>query len=1028
MDYLYIGDFIKSLQIKKQLQDSIPVSCFTATAKQMVIQDIRSYFKDKLNIDLEVYTARASRTNLRYEVRPKLDEREKYNTLRDLIEEKACPTIVYVSRTKKAYMLAEQLTKDGFNAKPYHGKMDVKEKTENQDAFISGEVQVMVATSAFGMGVDKKDVRMVVHYEISDSLENYVQEAGRAGRDERLSADCYILFNEEDLSRHFILVNQTKLTIKEIRQVWRAIKMLTHARSTASNSALEIARMAGWDDSIADVETRVTTAVAALEASGYLARGQNMPRIFANSILTKNAQEAIDKINGSTNFDERQKINATRIIKKLFSSKTRKQHDDEVAESRVDYISDHLGIPKEEVITIITLLREDNILADTKDLTAFVRKDESKNRSLAIVETFGKIENLLLPLLEEEPITFNLKAVNEKGAAEDIDITPKRIRTIINFWSIRSWIKTSRPGYSKNETTLVLSQPKELLRNKIQRKHELARFVVEYLFEKIPANEKNTTRNQVLIEFSIHELKQEFQRRATLFQTAITIDDIEDTLFYLSRIDAIKIEGGFLVLYNRMAINRLQEDNRKQYTNEDYTKLREHYEHKIQQIHIVGEYAKKMIADYKGALQFVDDYFQLNYSSFLNKYFPGSRREDLKQNLTPTKFRQIYGSLSPAQLNVIKDTESKYIVVAAGPGSGKTRVLVHKLASLLLTEDIKQEQLLMVTFSRAAATEFKKRLIALIGNAANYIEIKTFHSYCFDLLGKVGSLEESRGIVKAAVEKIARGEAEPSRITKTVLVIDEAQDMDAEEYALVEALMVYNEDLRVIAVGDDDQNIYEFRGSDSKYLRKLITEKHARKYEIVENYRSKKNLVEFTNAFAETLRQRLKANRIHAKQTNNGRIKIVRYASNNLVAPLVHDLLTTALAGSTCVLTRTNQEAEWVAGMLLKSNQPARLIQELGYFNLYDLHEVRYFLHQVKPAAGSFVIDDEVWFSAKRQLADQFGRSSKLEVAQAIIRDFEATNPKRKYFSDLEDYIRDSKLEDFYGSITSSSSLRVSPI
>src|SRR5690606_41008694 len=95
--------------------------------------------------------------------------------------------------------------------------MDVKEKTENQDAFISGDVQIMVATSAFGMGVDKKDVQMVIHYEISDSLENYVQEAGRAGRDENLTADCFVLFNDEDLGKHFVLLNQTKLTVKEIR-------------------------------------------------------------------------------------------------------------------------------------------------------------------------------------------------------------------------------------------------------------------------------------------------------------------------------------------------------------------------------------------------------------------------------------------------------------------------------------------------------------------------------------------------------------------------------------------------------------------------------------------------------------------------------------------------------------------------------------------------------------------------------------------------------------------------------------------
>ena len=115
--------------------------------------------------------------------------------------------------------------------------------------------------------------------------------------------------------------------------------------------------------------------------------------------------------------------------------------------------------------------------------------------------------------------------------------------------------------------------------------------------------------------------------------------------------------------------------------------------------------------------------------------------------------------------------------MAAGPGSGKTRVLVHKLASLLLTEDVKHEQLLMLTFSRAAATEFKKRLLELIGNAANFIEIKTFHSYCFDLLGRVGSLPDAKMSKRQLRNQVQRNR--DIRITKTVLVVDEAQDMNS---------------------------------------------------------------------------------------------------------------------------------------------------------------------------------------------------------------------------------------------------------
>ena len=447
VDYLYIGDFIKGIQEKKNLADGIPVSCFTATAKPRVIEDIRTYFHEKLALDLELFTSKVTRTNLQYNVVEKANEEEKYQAVRDLIEEKRCPTIIYVSRTRKAYILAERLCQDGYLARPYHGKMDTKEKTANQDAFIAGEVPIMVATSAFGMGVDKKDVGMVIHYEISDSLENYIQEAGRAGRDETIVADCFVLYNEEDLGKHFILLNQTRLSIKEIQQVWKAIKEITRFRSTVSNSALEIARKAGWDDNVVEIETRVTTAIAALEDAGYLKRGQNMPRIFANSILARNAQEAIDKINASEKFAEKQKEKGVRIIKKLFSSKSRKQSSEETGESRIDHISDHLGIVKEEVINIVNLLREEQILADAKDLTAFIRKGDNKNRSLHIVETFSRIENFLLPRVDEQEKTLHLKELNEGAATEGCDeVSINKIKTILNFWAIKHWIKRKNQG------------------------------------------------------------------------------------------------------------------------------------------------------------------------------------------------------------------------------------------------------------------------------------------------------------------------------------------------------------------------------------------------------------------------------------------------------------------------------------------------------------------------------------------------------------------------------------------------------
>jgi len=190
VDYLYIGEFISNLQRAKDMPQSIPVSCFTATAKQRVISDIKEYFRNALSVELEVFQASAARVNLSYHIFAEEGETGKNLKLRQLLQDNNCPTIVYVSRTRRAEQLAAKLTEDGFPAMPYHGRMDKQLRIASQDAFMSGEVNTIVATTAFGMGVDKKDIGMVIHYDISDSLENYVQEAGRAGRDENIRADC----------------------------------------------------------------------------------------------------------------------------------------------------------------------------------------------------------------------------------------------------------------------------------------------------------------------------------------------------------------------------------------------------------------------------------------------------------------------------------------------------------------------------------------------------------------------------------------------------------------------------------------------------------------------------------------------------------------------------------------------------------------------------------------------------------------------------------------------------------------------
>lgn len=1013
VDYLYIGKFISQYQRKKKCREPIPVSCFTATAKQKVVQDICDYFRRTLGLDLRIFASSATRTNLRYSVVHAESDEDKYLKLRSLIAESTCPTIVYVSRTKRTLQLAEKLTRDGLPALPFNGRMDADEKIANQNAFMGDSVRVIVATSAFGMGVDKKDVGLVVHYDISDSLENYVQEAGRAGRDPHLEARCYVLYSDADLDKHFILLNQTKLSISEIQQVWKAVKELTRQRTSVCCSALEIARKAGWDDSTPDIETRVRTAVAALEQAGYLERGNNMPHVYATGITVSNMDEARKRITESLLFEAGEVETAARIIKSLISKKyIAKAHDSE-AESRVDYLADILGLSRSVVVSCVERMRQEGILADSMDISAFLSDaGESEHKSRRLLERFGNLERYILGHIPEESLRISCKQLNDNAQKDGVSTsTEKDIRTVLYFLTVRGYVSKREDAAHNIEVTRLLDMKSTIER--FERRLEISRFAIERLHSLVPPDADDEARHNG-VRFSVVRLLNDLKASSqSLFGQLrdVQLEDVEEALLYLSKIGALKLEGGFLVLYNPMNIRRIK-DNRLRYKQEDYRMLDEFYRQKIQQVHIVGEYANLMVRDYAAALQYVQDYFQMDYRRFVSKYFKGERQREIERNITPAKYDQLFAVLSARQMEIISDKESRCIVVAAGPGSGKTRVLVHKLASLLLLEDVKHEQLLMLTFSRASAVEFKQRLMALIGNVAHYVEIKTFHSYCFDLLGRVGNLDDSKDVVRRAAQMIADGEVEPNRIAKTVLVIDEAQDMSAEEYALVRALMAVNEEMRVIAVGDDDQNIYEFRGSDSRFMARLLADSGGRLVEMTENYRSARPVVDFANAFVRTIGGRMKSEPIICSGTHDGAVCIHRHASHVMYQPLVDDLTAHRGPGTTCVLTQTNEEAVIVVALLRKRGLSSKLVQSMDGFRFRNMAEVRMFLKIICNGTSAPVIPDGVWEEAKQKTFAKYADSASLHYLQRCVRLFEQIN-RKKYLTDFKEFVSESSVEDF---------------
>jgi len=169
----------------------------------------------------------------------------------------------------------------------------------------------------------------------------------------------------------------------------------------------------------------------------------------------------------------------------------------------------------------------------------------------------------------------------------------------------------------------------------------------------------------------------------------------------------------------------------------------------------------------------------------------------------------------------------------------------------------------------------------------------------------------------------------------------------------------------------------------------------------------------FTNKYAEQILHRFKTIPIVSVHKENGNIRIVDYENDNFIVPFVKDILSTDLSGTTGVLTKTNDEALQITGLLLKNSIPAKLIQSNDGFNLYNLFEIRSFIEDLGLDNSNPTISLDAWNNAKRKFARKHNKSSNYDLCKKLLVDFQETNPKVRYSSDFEVFIKESKPEDF---------------
>ncbi|MFT4240731.1 MAG: RecQ family ATP-dependent DNA helicase [Acidovorax sp.] len=885
-DYLYVSRFIR-----KTYKNPSPVFCFTATAKPDVVQDICQHFGKHLGMQLSRLEGGVERKNLLYEVHA-VPTATKYaaalRLLQDALQDGG-GAIVFCARQKTVEEVAGFLKSAELKCAHFHGGMQGEEKRAVQEAFIRGDLQVIAATNAFGMGVDKPDVRLVIHLDTPGSLENYLQEAGRAGRDQA-PARCVLLHDEADMDVQFRLLKNARLTQGDIQSILRALRAI-RARDRAEDEVVastgEILRQTPdkqrIDPDARDADTKVRIAIAWLEESRILERHENHTRVFPGSLLVANEDEARERL--------LKKLGADTDIAPYLAIVSALMNTEDDESLSTDELMGITGLDSRTIAAMLRELDRWRLLSNDTELGVIFHKEPPTTQRLA---ELAHLENALLTHLREtapdadqqewQPLDVrSLCDVLRRDTQLDLD--PPRLGRLLKSFAepfgesggdAQRGFFAMRPG-GGDLRHVRLQRSWQSIEATRARRMRLAQALVA-TFDGLRKN------NALLATCKQGELEALLQADATLADLEIKDWDtaLRAALLYLDANEVLHLARGKAVFRSAMRIRFDAEANRRQFSKADYAELALHYKDKTIQIHVMAEYAKLALHKAQEAMRFIVEYFSLSWQEFVRRWF-ADRKDVLELATTEAAHRRILTELrNPAQQAIVAAKPEGSQLVLAGPGAGKTRVIVHRIAWLLRECMVQPEEIMVLTYNRSAAAEIRARLWSLVGQDAAGVAVQTLHSLAMRLTGTSYAVALERGesidfsaVIRqatACLQKAAPsgGEDDETSLARErllaglrFLLVDEYQDINGEHYALISALagrslQAEHDRLSLMAVGDDDQNIYAFDGADVRYIRQFEADYQAQRFNLLENYRSTAHIIDCAAQVIAPARNRMK--------------------------------------------------------------------------------------------------------------------------------------------------------------------------
>jgi ATP-dependent DNA helicase RecQ len=904
-DYRYLGRFIK----EKAGEACVPpVLCLTATAKPEVVSDILAHFRERVGIELQCFDGGAKRENLDFVVM-QTTPATKLAHVHQLIEadlsaDASGGAIVYCATRKQTEEVAAFLKEKGWAANYFHSKLQPETKKSVQESFIKGELRVIAATNAFGMGIDKPDVRLVIHADIPGSLENYLQEAGRAGRD-REEARCILLYTPEDVEKQFGMSARSRLTQKEIQAILRSLRNLGKKKRKDGKSGGEIIATpgeillededVGFERDPATDDTRVRTAVSWLEESQLLTREENLVQVFPSSLRVTSLEEARKKLaaRGLPNIYQNQLL---AIVDALITVDA----DESIT---TDELMGIARLSPEKLRLAMADLEQLGISSNDTALTAYVHvgvERASKKR----LEEVAQLEAALIAELrlnapdlavgEQSVLHLRIASQHLKDAGHS-HAYPETLRRLLKSLAADGRDEANSTGslglkrIDNDSVRITLQRDWQALDKTAQLRRSAAEILLNHLIDSLPAGSRGT---DLLAETTMGKLlaalNGDLLLKAEIKNPQKCLDH---ALLWLHEQEIICLNKGLAVFRSAMTI-RLDDDWKKQFRQPDFDPLKMHYDEQILQIHVMAEYVQRGLAAMADALLLTMDYFSLQQEEFLQRWLPG-REKELERQTTPASWQNIVESLgNREQRDIVADNrETTNVLVLAGPGSGKTRVLVHRLAYLVRVRRENPRGIVALAYNRHAAVQIRQRLGALIGDDARGVTVLTLHGLAMRLVGasfaeRADKTDDDFMKILLDAAALLRGdgllpeEADAQREQLLAgfrwILVDEYQDIGHEEYELISALAgrTRTDDegkINLFAVGDDDQNIYGFKGASTEFIRRFEADYQAKPAYLIENYRSCAHIIAAANALIAPAVERMKAE--HPIRINKSRTK-----------------------------------------------------------------------------------------------------------------------------------------------------------